>query len=216
MIKRVIAVSIGLLLIGAVVAALAGAAMINTAQAQGPRGGGGGRWAAESGAVASNPDGCQPQGQGQGQGGVAGQGQGQGQGSVAGQGQGQGQGSVSGQGQGRNREATGPEVTVSGVVTVAEFELGEEPRLSIQTGDGVTVQVELGPEWYIESQAFTANVGDQLTVLGHYDGEGTALIAHTITNETTGVSTFFRDGTGRPAWAGRGRRWSNPTTAPTS
>jgi hypothetical protein len=105
---------------------------------------------------------------------------------------------------------------VSGVVTVAEFELGAEPRLSIQTADGTTVQVELGPEWYIEEQGFTANVGDRLTVLGHYDGEGTALIVHSVTNEATGVTTFFRDSTGRPAWAGRGRRQGNPTTAPTS
>lgn len=202
MFKRVFAVGIGLLLVGVVVAALAGAALVNTAAAQGPRGGGG-RWATEAGTTAPNPDGCQPLAPTRGWGG------------------GQGQSVAPGQGAGLNREVAGPEVTrsvlrtVTGVVTMAEFELGEEPQLSVQTADGVTVKVELGPEWYIEEQGFAANVGDRLTVLGHYDSEGTALIVHTVTNETTGQSTFFRDATGRPAWAGRGRRWSSPTTVPT-
>jgi len=223
MVKRVIAASIGLLLVGAVVAALAGAALVNTAEAQGPRGGGG-RWAAEAGStgecdqdhdhdVAAGPGANQSQGWGQGQSVVPPE-------TSQGQGQGQGQGVTPGQGQGRNREPVGPEVThsvlrtVSGVVTVVSFEPGQEPLLVIQTGDGATVEVELGPEWYIEQQGFAVNVGDQLTVLGHYDSAGSKLVAHTITNVTTGTSTFFRDGTGRPAWAGRGRRQSNPT-APT-
>jgi hypothetical protein len=173
MVKRMIAAGMGLALVGVVVAALAGAALVGTAQAQGPRGGGG-RWATEGGTVVP--------------------------GSEAGQGQGQGQG------QGRNREVASPEVTVSGVVTAAQFELGEEPELSIQKSDGTMVQVELGPEWHIEQQQFTANVGDRLTITGHHDPDGTTLIVHTVQNETTGQTTFFRDSTGRPAWAGRGRR----------
>lgn len=208
MFKKAIAAGIGLLLVGAVVAALAGAAMVNTAAAQGPRGGGG-RWATEGEAVVPGSDECLPVGQGQGA-------QGQGYGQSA-QGQGQGQGVAPGQGQGRNQvEAVSPEVTISGIATMASFELGEEPMLAIQTDDGTTVQVELGPEWYIEEQGLVVNVGDRLTITGHYDGDGVALIVHTITNETTGISTFFRDDTGRPAWAGRGRRQNSTTAAPTS
>jgi hypothetical protein len=87
--------------------------------------------------------------------------------------------------------------TIEGTVLQTE-------ELVIETADGQTVQVGLGPSHYRESQGFVLQTGEQVRVSGHLeDGE---FKAGQIENLDTGQSIVLRDASGRPMWAGQGRR----------
>jgi hypothetical protein len=158
--------------------------------------------------------GSEGQGQGQGQGGGS-QGQGQGknqnaasveqdQGVGQGQGQGQGRGNC---GNGRGN-ATGGQTAVE--ITGTDWLALEgvaitvnSSELVIETGSGEQVLVE-GRAWaYALEQAFAAQVGDSITVMGYVeDGE---FKAGSVENTTTGQQIAVRDASGRPLWSGGGR-----------
>jgi hypothetical protein len=82
---------------------------------------------------------------------------------------------------------------------VAEL-TGDE--LTLQTDDAL-MTVHLGPEWYWESEGIALREGDQVEVVGFYEGD--VFEATRIDNLTTGLGATLRDETGRPLWAGRGR-----------
>jgi hypothetical protein len=152
-------------------------------------------------------------GRGQGQG--LGQGQGPGtetgdrapntQGGGYGNGQGQGHGQGQG-GQGSSRQEPQAEITswqtVEGIVV-------ETDELVIQLDSGKTLQIGLGPSHYRESQGFALSAGERVQVDGYIeDGE---FKAAQVTKLDSGESIVLRDPSGRPMWAGQGRRSGSTT-----
>ena len=113
-------------------------------------------------------------------------------------GRGQGQG-----GQGARAAEAGGQVEAADWETV-EGAVVETVELVVQMADGQTVQVGLGPSHYRESQGFALEVGDRVKVSGYWeDGEFKAM---QVENLDTGDSIVLRDLSGRPMWAGQGRR----------
>ena len=81
-------------------------------------------------------------------------------------------------------------------------EMGE--HFILETEDGQTIELGTGPSTYFETLDFALSVGDQISATGfHEDGE---FKVKDLTNHTTGQSVTLRDDTGKPAWAGQGRR----------
>jgi hypothetical protein len=76
--------------------------------------------------------------------------------------------------------------------------------LVVQTTAGEEVVVENRPWSYAREQGFAAQPGDQVTLVGFYEDE--TLEVGQIADATSGQSIQLRDETGRPMWAGRGRR----------
>lgn len=117
----------------------------------------------------------------------------------AGQGQGVGRGGAgSGQGSGVSQAEVDEWLTVQGSVAVVD-----ENALVVRTADGREIVVENRPWWFAQEQGFSAQAGDQLTLVA-FD-EGGELKVGQITNLTTGQEVAIRDRDGRPMWAGRGR-----------
>jgi hypothetical protein len=84
--------------------------------------------------------------------------------------------------------------------------------LIVQTAAGQEIVVENRAWWFAQEQGFSTEVGDQVSLLGFYeDGDplassGSRFEAGQISNETTGQTVRIRETSGRPLWAGRGRR----------
>ncbi|MBL7202128.1 MAG: hypothetical protein ISS56_18460 [Anaerolineae bacterium] len=176
----------------------------------------------------SAPGGGYGRGQGQGQesqastaqGGGGGRGQGQGQesqvstaqGGGGGRGQGQsragqvsaeqGGGSARGQGQALQSQPE-PQADHSDWQTIQGTVL-ETSELVIETAEGQTLQVGLGPSHYREGQGFVLEVGETVRVSGYYENE--EFKAGQVVKLATGESITLRDADGRPMWAGRSRR----------
>jgi uncharacterized protein YdeI (BOF family) len=127
---------------------------------------------------------------------------------VPGKGNGQGGGQGAGGGKGNSGEPKGSGegypatewVTVNGEV-IARV----DDELIIRTADGEMV-VHLGPEWYWDAEGITLSTGDQVQVTGFYEGDEFEVAG--VEDTTTGESVTLRDDSGRPMWAGRGRRGS--------
>ncbi len=118
-----------------------------------------------------------------------------------------GRGQVPEQGQGSGR---GQPPGANPRVIAADWEMLEgvvvetTDELVIKTDSDRTVQVGLGPSEYRESQEFALQVGERVRVAGYLeDGE---FKAGQVQNLDTGVSIVLRDESGRPMWAGQGRR----------
>jgi hypothetical protein len=87
-------------------------------------------------------------------------------------------------------------VTVEGTVL-------QTLELVVETEDGETVQVGLGPSHYRDAQGFVLGVGDQVRISGYWeDGE---FKAGQVENLTNGDTITLRDAYGRPMWSGQGR-----------
>jgi hypothetical protein len=128
-----------------------------------------------------------------------GQGQGLGQGQGRGQSLGSGQGSIQRQGSGVGQETyASPQdlETVEGEVVALE-------DLVIETAQGESVLVGLGPSAYRESQNFAVEIGQTVRVAGYWEDD--EFKATQLENLTSGQSIVLRDATGRPMWAGQGR-----------
>lgn len=83
----------------------------------------------------------------------------------------------------------------------------ETVELVIETMDGESVQVGLGPSSYRENQGFVLNVGDTVRVSGYWESEqADEFKAIQVENLSTGTQITLRDGSGRPLWAGQGQR----------
>ncbi len=91
-------------------------------------------------------------------------------------------------------------VTLQGQVISAADDL-----IEIETTTGVVIPFEGQPLRFALQQQFTARVGDAVVVKG-FEEDGEFKIGQ-ITNLTNGATVTLRDVTGRPGWAGRGRRW---------
>jgi hypothetical protein len=100
------------------------------------------------------------------------------------------------------------EVTLQ--VTVTEVKRIEGPagqsgvHLMVKSGSA-TLEVDLGPEWFLTERKYTFAVGDELSVTGARVKRttGDALVAREVKRGEQTIS--LRDAKGFPLWAGRGR-----------
>jgi hypothetical protein len=76
--------------------------------------------------------------------------------------------------------------------------------LVVETVSGEQVTMENRPWWFAQEQGFSAQVGDQVTLIGFYEGD--RFEVGQIDDITRGQTVLVRDENGRPLWAGRGRR----------
>jgi hypothetical protein len=74
----------------------------------------------------------------------------------------------------------------------------------VQAKDGTELVVE-GRAWrFVQEQGLSVQAGDALTLTGFYEGEDFEV--GQIDNESNGQMVRIREESGRPLWAGRGRR----------
>lgn len=117
------------------------------------------------------------------------------QAAVADQGQGQGSAGAPGTGQAE----VGAWVILEGSVTTVDGS-----ALVVETTDGEELVMD-GRTWsFAQDLGFWAQVGDKVTLRGFYDGEEFEVGG--IANETQSLEVQIRDESGRPLWAGGGRR----------
>jgi hypothetical protein len=88
-------------------------------------------------------------------------------------------------------------VTIEG--TLISFQGG---NMTMSTADGSIVSFQTGQPRFFAEQGITFQVGDQISVLGFYEGE--QFSAGEITQLSTGLRVMLRDPNGRPLWAGPG------------
>jgi hypothetical protein len=79
----------------------------------------------------------------------------------------------------------------------------ETDELFIETAEGETVQVGLGPSAYREAQGFVLQLEETVRINGYWEDDEFKAIQ--LENLTTGQSIVLRDTAGRPMWAGQGR-----------
>lgn len=111
-----------------------------------------------------------------------------------------------GEGSGAGQEAIAPEawVTYAGIITQAA---NSEFLMQLETGSEMPFQ--LGQPAFWQTQGVTLAVGDEVSVLGYWQGERftVAEVAKTLTGERI----MLRDPNGRPLWAGPGRNGGGGT-----
>jgi len=81
----------------------------------------------------------------------------------------------------------------------------DDISLVVSMTDGGTLELANGPWFYAQEMGFNPQIGDQLWLEAFYDAEGHLEIRF-IENITSGEILVTRDESGRPMWAGRGRR----------
>jgi hypothetical protein len=90
-------------------------------------------------------------------------------------------------------------LTLQGTVVSVDADV-----LVVQTVSGEQVTMENRPWWFAQEQGFSAQVGDQVTLIGFYEGD--RFEVGQMDDITKGQTVLVRDENGRPLWAGRGRR----------
>lgn len=131
------------------------------------------------------------------------EGQGPGTGPSRGQGgyDGEGRTDVPGDGTGTGQAQVDEWVTLNGTVQSATAD-----EMIVSTSDGQEIVVD-GRAWrFAQELGFMAQAGDSISLLGFYE-DGDFEIGG-IDDLTSGQSVSLRDESGRPLWAGRGRRSS--------
>ena len=96
-------------------------------------------------------------------------------------------------------------ITVQGTVTAVELN-----ALTIETVEGESMLVELGPEHYWTAQGIVFETGDGVTITGFFEDE-VNFVAGSVTVLESGETLLLREADGRPLWAGgpgRGRNGS--------
>ena len=149
--------------------------------------------------------------------GESGQGQGHGNGEVSeceASGSGQGRGGYGSQGKAggsvAERQYPNYDETPPAESLVYEGAVVQVPEdgvdLVIETSDGEKLTVGTGP-MYMNSQGFTLQAGELVQVRGYWEDD--EFKAAQVIRLRDGQTITLRDEIGRPAWAGRGRRWQN-------
>jgi hypothetical protein len=112
---------------------------------------------------------------------------------------------------GRGRENAPGDQTGTGQANVEEWLTlqgtvvsVDADALIVQTASGEQVTMQNRPWWFAQEQGFSAQVGDQVTLVGFY--EGTDFEVGRIEDDTNSQTVLVRDESGRPPWAGRGWR----------
>lgn len=99
------------------------------------------------------------------------------------------------------------ETTVTGTIQAVQVHPGRRAgtgtHLLIKTKDA-TLDVHVGPTWYLEKQGISFKEGETVEVTGSLVQTKDAILAKSIKKGDSTVT--LRDASGRPLWAGRGRR----------
>ena len=93
-------------------------------------------------------------------------------------------------------------VTIEG--TLISFQGG---NMTMGTEDGEIIAFQTGQPRFFAEQGITFQVGDEIIVLGFYEGD--QFMAGEITQVSTGLRVMLRDPNGRPLWAGPGNSNGN-------
>jgi len=93
-------------------------------------------------------------------------------------------------------------VTIEG--TLMAFQGG---NMTMSTADGSIISFQTGQPRFFAEQGVTFQVGDQISVVGFYEGD--QFMAGDITQLSTGLRVMLRDPNGRPLWAGPGNSNGN-------
>jgi hypothetical protein len=88
-------------------------------------------------------------------------------------------------------------VTISG--TLMAFQGG---NMTMSTFEGELLSFQTGQPRFFAGQGVSFQVGDEIVVVGYFDGE--QFVAGDITQAATGLRVMLRDPNGRPLWAGPG------------
>jgi hypothetical protein len=88
-------------------------------------------------------------------------------------------------------------ITVQGTITAMNTN-----SITIRTTANETLTIQMGKPSFAKAQGITFKVGDEVSVVGFY--EGTQFSAGEITQLSTGLRLMLRDPNGRPLWAGQG------------
>jgi hypothetical protein len=96
--------------------------------------------------------------------------------------------------------------TVSGPVTAVSMEQGQGHPGFTMSAEGGSLEVHLGPYWYLVAQGFSVAVGDQVTATVAsctQSSGGGYVVALQVANATNGSQVVLRDENGKPVWKGR-------------
>lgn len=93
-------------------------------------------------------------------------------------------------------------ITIEG--TLMSFQGG---NMTMSTPDGEIIAFQTGQPRFFNEQGITFSVGDEIVVVGFYEGE--QFMAGDITQVATGLRVMLRDPNGRPLWAGPGNSNGN-------
>ncbi len=104
-----------------------------------------------------------------------------------------------GQGAGTGQAEVSEWLSVSGTVASVD-----SASLVVQTADGSQITVEGRPWWFTQEQGFWAEVGDEVTLVGF--SENGEFEVGQISNDGKSTVVQIREESGRPLWAGGGRR----------
>lgn len=100
-------------------------------------------------------------------------------------------------------EGTGSQVPVDEWITIEGTLLSfQGGNMTMGTVDGDLVTFQTGQPRFFASQGVTFQVGDEIEVLGYYQGD--QFMAGDITQVATGLRVMLRDPNGRALWSGPG------------
>jgi hypothetical protein len=106
---------------------------------------------------------------------------------------------------GSHNAGEGPEsqVPVDAWITIEGSLLSfQGGNMTMGTLDGDLITFQTGQPRFFASQGVSFQVGDEIVVLGYYDGD--QFMAGDITQASTGLRVMLRDPNGRPLWSGPG------------
>ena len=95
--------------------------------------------------------------------------------------------------------STGKELAYLPDIFLMSFQGG---NMTMSTVDGEIIAFQTGQPGFFAEQGVTIQVGDEIVVLGFYEGD--QFMAGEITQVSTGLRVMLRDPNGRPLWAGPG------------
>ena len=97
---------------------------------------------------------------------------------------------------GKPQAMDGEWITVQGTVLAVELN-----ALIVETTEGQTMPIQLGPEHFWATQGFVIETGAEVQITGFYEDEVT-FSAGQVTLQETGEILVLRDADGRPRWSG--------------
>jgi hypothetical protein len=112
---------------------------------------------------------------------------------------GQGQAEAPGDGTATGQAQVDELLTLEGTVMSIDAD-----ALVVQMTSGEQVVVENRPWWFAQDKGFTALPGDAITLVGFYEGD--EFEVGQLENGRSGQVVAIREVSGRPLWAGGGRR----------
>ncbi|MBK9050557.1 MAG: hypothetical protein IPL78_06445 [Chloroflexi bacterium] len=114
---------------------------------------------------------------------------------------GQGQGAAAGAADGSHTPE--PRVQVDAWITITGTIVAYQGNsMTIASENGELITLQSGQPRFFAAQGITFQVGDEVIVVGFYQGD--QFMAGDITQVSTGLRVLLRDPNGRPLWAGAG------------